>query len=274
MIFTWSRGRLGNQFFQYALAMEARQRGESVIMIGFDDLAKHFPQHLGLLLLISNRLASASRKVHRKMKRLAARGWIGSIDTRSDHPKIVRTTGKLPIFLVIDELAQINGLVQTKWVSDLVEPSLILEKKGINSPEFCFIHVRRTDYAGWPRPDIPAILPSAWFEEAIALVRKVHPTIRFKVFSDDPQSVFNEPVFRDHDHFHESEISDWLEMARGKAGILSPSSYAYWASLVSRELFSSSGPFIAPKYWGGWQVPEWYPPGLEDSDFTFLEVKQ
>lgn len=275
MILTWSRGRLGNQFFQYSLAHEAAEQGEIVVLIGFEELAASFPRLRGLRVPIPNQLQKFSRRVHRFAKRQVKSGWIGHVDTDSATQNITRERSRLPVFLVIDELGQIDGLTSAGWVYEIVEPALeqsLASTSKISSVPTCFVHVRRTDYAEWPRPDIPATLPNSWYAEAMEIVGALKPDTEFRVFTDDPDWVRSQSVFANCELMTGSAVEDWLAMTSCDAGILSPSSFAYWAAIIAHNKRNADGPFVAPDYWGAWRIKEWYPRGMIHAPFRFLPV--
>ena len=275
MIISWSRGRLGNQFFQYSLALESSRKREAVVLIGFEELKLWFPEHRGFIVAVPRTLQKLSRKLHRFAKRAGSASWIATVTTDGESATIIRSKGRLPVALVIDELAQINGLTSSKWVQELAELNprsldLPIQRNEVNS---CFIHVRRTDYATWPRPDIPAVLPLSWFQEAMNLIQQVRGDATFHIFTDDPEWVREQRLFDDCELSSDSPVEDWHSMTHFDSGILSPSSFAYWATKIALDAHGATGPFIAPKFWGAWRIREWYPPGLQSSPFSFLEVK-
>lgn len=276
MIISWSRGRLGNQFFQYSLAMEAARTNEKVLLIGYEDLKRGFSRNLGLIFPVKESWQKRSRKAHRLFKRLADRGLIGSINTSLPHGTICSVEGRFGVKLVVDELAQVQFTNRGRWVHNLVSERLKrfeASRSGIDH-ESCFIHVRRTDYATWPRPDIPALLPSQWFQDAVQQIKESKKEqVHFFVVTDDPQWVAEDHFLSQFPLFEGDAIESWLAMASSNSGILSPSSFAYWAAIVAQER-SEDGVFVAPLYWGAWRAHEWYPPGMEEAPFIFLEANR
>ena len=274
MIISWSRGRLGNQLFQYSLALESARRREKIILIGFEELKAWFPQHRGVIVRVPGNAQKTSRRIHRFAKRAGASSWIGKVSTDTDSRAIIRSRGQWPIALVTDELAQIDGLTSSKWVLELSQLNFDPTGPGPrkDTTNRCFIHIRRTDYATWPRPDIPAILPLAWFEEAMNLIQKTRGKTIFFIYTDDPTWVREQSLFRECEISEGSAIEDWHAMTRFDSGILSPSSFAYWATKIALDSHGAKGPFVAPKFWGAWRIDEWYPPGLRFAPFTFIEV--
>ena len=45
-------------------------------------------------------------------------------------------------------------------------------------------------------------------------------------------------------------------------GILSPSTFAWWAAFLCQRDFSNPA-YIAPRYWIGHRSAKWYPPGIQ-----------
>lgn len=125
--------------------------------------------------------------------------------------------------------------------------------------EKIFIHIRRGDYLSWPSPQAPAVLPDEWYFEAMSKMREKHSDPFFLFFSDDPDYVKEK-----FGHLPNTWISrndaktDLAMMAECQAGILSASSFAWWAAFFSRRN-NKNGVYIAPKYWAGHRNKEWHP---------------
>jgi len=247
-----------------------------VILVGYEELHRFFPRHRGIWVPVPAQFSAFSRKVHRLFKRMAKRGFLGRVDSFEQRKALMRSTGILPGSLVMDELGQVEGMVSSSWIAQLVKghrsfPALPERKPG--GLPLCFVHVRRTDYSTWPRPDIPAILPAAWFARAMDFITESIGPVDFVVVTDDREWVRQDSVLGPIDLFEGSELEDWALMASCDAGILSPSSFAYWAAKIATDLNRVTGPFVAPTYWGAWMAKEWYPTGMNSSFFSFLEVE-
>jgi hypothetical protein len=57
------------------------------------------------------------------------------------------------------------------------------------------------------------------------------------------------------------EINDFYLMTKCQCGILSASSFAWWAGLLSNRK-NPDGIFIGPKYWAGHKQGFWFPPKM------------
>ncbi len=132
-----------------------------------------------------------------------------------------------------------------------------------------FIHVRRGDYLHWPTLDNPAALSDSWYLKQIDQISKDRKQARFLFFTDDPTYVRNHILNKvpNGDIYHHSEAFDLAVMTLCAGGVLSPSSYAWWAAKLSSQL-GVNKLFIAPNFWIGHARAEWHPPGIKS---TFLK---
>jgi hypothetical protein len=71
---------------------------------------------------------------------------------------------------------------------------------------------------------------------------------------------------------NEYEI-DFALMTLCSHGIMSPSSFAWWASFLIKmnERVKSSSYFIAPKYWAGHRRKKWFPLNFY---FSWIEYRE
>lgn len=123
-----------------------------------------------------------------------------------------------------------------------------------------FVHVRRGDYTHWPSREAPAVMPLRWYMEQIECIRRINPKARFFIVSDDKPYV---------DEFFSGKadtvivkldvLGDFAVMIKcGGGGVLSASSYSWWASYFVRKN-NPSAYFVAPAYWAGFRRNAWYP---------------
>ena len=128
--------------------------------------------------------------------------------------------------------------------------SFLNEKKSPFDPPI-FIHIRRGDYVKWPSREKPAVLPASYYHKCIDLIRSKISNPFFIFMSDDPCYV--EDIFGDVKNSFISKFSlneDFAIMTQCRGGILSASSFSWWAAYFS-NLQHPHSHFLGPKYWAG-----------------------
>jgi hypothetical protein len=135
-----------------------------------------------------------------------------------------------------------------------------------------FIHIRRGDYLYWPSIDSPAALPLCWYQKNMNLFRKKLQNPLFVVFTDDFLYVKEHfSSVRDVVVSELNDVDDLKLMAKCQHGILSASSYAWWAAYIAKN-GNPSGMFIAPLYWAGHKKLRWFPPYMKSHWLQYVEV--
>jgi len=139
-----------------------------------------------------------------------------------------------------------------------------IDDLNLDYKKLYFIHIRRGDFIHWPSTDSPAVVPLAWFVDQINVIQQKIPDAKFLVFSNDKPYI--EEFFGDNPVcFLVSETEEieftMMSMCLG-GGILSPSTFAWWAAFLGQR-DSSYPSYIAPKYWIGHRSQKWYPPGIQ-----------
>ena len=111
----------------------------------------------------------------------------------------------------------------------------------------------------WPNIETPAVLGLEWYKDQIKLIEKKVTNSFFIVFTDD--------VYYARDHFEKNEnvlisnnneIDDFILMTMCEHGILSASSFAFWAALLIKQKNPDSI-LVAPQYWAGHRKQKWFP---------------
>jgi hypothetical protein len=275
------RGRLGNQLFQYA-AIRSRFREQSLSVIGFDDLLAVFDG------VEARQLLSSTRIPGRLVRRL--RPWI---DRALSHGRLLPTLGEnvngtslevqTTAGLLRGPAVSASGYFQSPSAFDVesiaslrVRPLLdeqaraLLDRVCTPARPRLFVHVRRGDYARWPSEAEPAILPDRWYHEAMDDLRARLPNPFFALVTDDVGYVGR--VFAhvpDVVVVHADFSTDFAVMCACDGGILSASSFSWWAAyLINRR--SPHAPLVAPEFWAGHRRGQWYPPAIAS---PFLEYR-
>jgi hypothetical protein len=137
-----------------------------------------------------------------------------------------------------------------------------------------FVHVRRGDYTDWPSRVAPAVLPLFWYRAQMERIRAANPNALFVVVSDDKPYVDELlGVEKDVVIYCNDMMSDFAVMTGCLGGgILSASSYSWWASYFVRQ-GNSNAFFIAPNYWAGHRGGSWYPSLIQTSWINYVQVE-
>jgi hypothetical protein len=151
-----------------------------------------------------------------------------------------------------------------------------LKKKNIfkKKSQLVFVNIRRGDYIFWPNKKFPAILNLSWYQRSMKYVKQKIKKPIFIIMSDD--KFYVKDVFKEGKNLiiseNEYEI-DFAIMTLCSHGIMSPSSFAWWASFLIKmnERVKSSSYFIAPKYWAGHRSKKWFPLNFY---FSWIEYRE
>lgn len=243
MIIAKSRGQLGNQIFQYGALKKISKRRELLFLVGFADFREAFSPQRRDAFVFSYRKKSIRvvQKFWTWLEKLVDLGVLGEI-VESQSGEIHVKTGVFGINLSRAGFFQNPDLMDFFSVESLADkksPRFIKpdSTKTETKPLVCFVHIRRGDYLTWPSAEKPAAIPITWFLQEMRKMHVNNPRITFKVFSDG-LSDFEITMLRQggFSFVIESLGGDFFSMSSADAGILSPSSFSWWAGhLASRN---------------------------------------
>ena len=137
---------------------------------------------------------------------------------------------------------------------------------------FVFLHVRRGDYLKWPTADAPAALPTSFFSRGLTELHRKLPGSEVLVFSDDHEFVGKSQFFKKFETPNLTPLETFLTMAQAQGGIMSPSSFSYWAAEVGMARGAASNQHIAPTFWVGWPTAQWWPRKIQNRNFVYMDV--
>ena len=283
MLLGFSDGRFGNQLFQLAALLTAQKDNELVFAFGFGDLpdfytsprlvkiegiwpwrkerAKTFPR-LGFLFrqLAANRVLSEVA-IDRREKSFKRR--------KAVFPRIALFTNR---YLQVGDLAQ-TGPIARLQANAYKE---IFGQKLENSDPFVFVHIRRGDYLTFPSESESASLPDAYYRGGLKVLLEKHPGVRVVLFTDDPDWAISHEFFSRFEVCTKTALESWVLMSTAIGGVLSASSYSYWAAKVAQYGLEAEnrGLFVAPKYWLGWRYESWTPRDIASETFTYIDVRE
>ena len=285
----FSSGLLGNQLFQLGAAQKIAEKNERLVLFGFGealeviDLASVNRKVVSFVRLrhgsairrfISRNIYKALRVIGLFLQRV---GIIGEIREQpqgpAEFPGLTKTSASIDthfrksiIETPLDFRLSENRAIQARgWLQGLG-----VRFSSENVASATFLHVRRTDYLTWPNSDFPAYLEAGWFDEALKVSERINPEFPVIVFSDDFDWVRLHWDESDRVLFCDSTFDKSFPiMSLCASGILSPSTYSWWAAKLNIE--KKPGPFIAPDYWAGHRAGRWVGYDFKKSPFlTFL----
>jgi Glycosyl transferase family 11 len=280
MIFFRESGRLGNQIFQYAALKTLCQSQEKLVLIGFEEFQEIFE---GVDAKIINSSSSQFEKLlYFHILELLPKNALFNKIHESNHsrkPDIIYRSGLLKGFTFVQtsyfqsellfSTAIVNSLNINQKLLSVAQSLLSSILKG-RTP--VFVHIRRGDYTYWPSREYPAILPAAYYQKCIQIIQTKITNAFFIFTSDDPFYV--KDIFGNMENSYiscGSSLEDFALMTQCRSGILSASSFSWWAAYFSKQQHPSSL-FLAPKYWAGHRSERWIPFSIESAFLDYIDV--
>ncbi len=284
MIIFFEAGRLGNQLFQYC-ALKKSHKG-SIFLIGMQSLKNMFT---GLEVAGGTKLGWLFERLIRRLgkdrlyflaKKLRVIGFVVEQETEKGLKVKMQKGFLYNVYYCETSFFQSENMID-KTVTEkiMLKPELLDQALNIFMNLHCekaatfFVHVRRGDYIYWPSRSAPAVLPFRWYQEQMNLIRSKYKTPFFIIITDDVPYV-NEMFSISDDIFvsNESEGIDFALMSFCQGGILSASSFSWWAAYFAHQV-NNKGYFIAPLYWAGHRNQVWVPKGIQTSWLRYVEVQ-
>ncbi|WP_161794833.1 alpha-1,2-fucosyltransferase [Desulfonatronum thioautotrophicum] len=284
MIIFFEHGRLGNQLFQYA-ALKKYAGKEKICLIGFDDLRDTFD---GLDAVFPLRNYSLLYKILQRFGRrffncvLPATRLFTTLEQEvlEDGISIRVKKGLInKIKYCVTGYFQSEKVFSDSFISNLhikltakISAGNILKAIPQKCSHIFFVHVRRTDYLKWPTQEYPAVLPADWYIRCIDKILAKYPQAYFVFCSDDVHYVQDVFGYLPNSYISSGDLAqDFAIMTMCHGGILSASSFAWWATYFAKSK-NPDGLFLAPLYWAGHRNGQWYPPHIKASFMEYVDV--
>jgi hypothetical protein len=282
MIIIRDGGRLGNQLFQYAAVKTLAQTGQNLLLLGFEELEATF-DHLDVK-IINTRSPTRDRLQYyglvKVARSLAQMRILATITDSQASAKVDHHRGLLPQIRYIDgSFFQGESFFdpQVLRALSLKEPlrnhaQRLLQELTQGSKTPVFVHVRRGDYIHWPDRQNPAVLSANYYHKCLEIVYAKIDQPLFIFTSDDYPYV--QDIFGKLDHVYISQgssLEDFALMANCPHGILSASSFSWWAAYFAHFNHPESI-YMAPKFWIGHRLKSWYPPLIKSSFLTYIDA--
>ena len=282
MILFKENGRFGNQIFQYCGLRTLVGPGETLCLIGFEDLQSVFD---GIDAEIINHHAKKYKRsfyyrMYSYAEKLAEKNLIPVL-TENEERDIIKSSASFNkvkiaknIFLqsesyfhseIVDQLS-----IKKKFIDDANE---LLNSITDPSHVPIFVHVRRGDYLKWPSSKFPAVLPKNYYINSIKEVEKKIERPFFIFTSDEPEYATKEFSEIEPKYISRQSLAiDFAIMTKCKGGILSPSSFSWWAAWFLKKQNKLKPLLIAPKFWIGHRLNQWYPNKIEASFLSYRSI--
>ena len=274
MIIFFENGRLGNQLFQF-FGLKQTFKGKKILLVGFDSLFSIIEADKQILrvpkLIRKKKLLVVFNKILIFLShlRIISKSWENTDDSR-----VIEFKRGLFSNIIYFSFGffQNNNISASNFniKQDLIKKrDSFYEQLNVENKEKVFLHIRRGDYLSWPNKNFPAVLGIDWYKMAIETIKEKIPNCYFVVFSDDIQ--YAEDFFRNDSSFYFSknnEIDDFLFMTSCDHGVLSASSFAYWAAFCVKQK-NNDAQLIAPKFWIGHRRNIWIPENFKSSWLSY-----
>ena len=270
MISVYLNGRLGNNLFQYVFCRIASIKQNCNFYI---------PKSEEESILFYTLCSQKTSRYLEMPTNSNPHYWTGEklfdIDYGFNDGNIVKCVGDINIEDVTDgdllvdfyqsdsHLIEYRDTILNDWFKfkkPIVDESKDLLKR-YNIDEYCYIHLRATDYKSIPQ----YFLPITYYLKSINYIRESYPNIKFLVVTDDLDE--GKKMFPEFDVISNSTEIDFYLISQSKYKIISNSSFSWWASWLSQN----SKITIAPNNWFNYNNGNTFSPsGIKTSFFTYI----
>jgi hypothetical protein len=272
-----TRGRLGNQIFQYCGA-KALLPDERLLLMDFAAFDEVFEGADALVLGPTQPLVTKAVALLLRLRALRL-FRMGSIENdRTSFLPVVATRSRIMLSTatyqayapeVIDAARRLRFRAP---VSARVDA--FLARTGLTGRPLVFVHIRRGDYLTWPTATEPAAIGIGWYEERLDDLRQRVPDADVVVLTDDVPAVRAALGETSSLHFSDLDAAgDLALMARCVGGVLSASSLSWWGAHLAQLRLDGAGVFVAPRFWLSRRAREWFPPRIESEWLEFSDVQ-
>lgn len=272
-------GRSGNQLFQFAAIEKILKPNERAVYINFRHLTDLLPGlgDYGTFFELPTGWKRHTPLIEEILKIFARFRLIGGVYEESGGGTLVRKNGLLPVTMFWggwcqnDQLLDVSAIAEVQVREAIPSLSSLRLEEGWNNGNVCFVHIRRGDYLTFPSETNSAALPAEWVFARMQDFRAEYPGLKFFVLSDD--FIHATKIFS---HVDDVSVIDcgareaFQLMSECTHGILSPSSFSWWAAKLSH--LRRGGSFVAPYLWAGWNSGGWIPNEFVKSDFLRYET--
>lgn len=264
MIIARSMGSLGNQIFQVAACVSHLRSREKFVGFGFEQFSDAFSAPDGYTIrfisLLSRRVTKMTFSFLESCAQARLVGEI-SYSATTDARRVIRKRGVLPFAVLNAPYPNHEKYFNSDAVQRFVFGKDLANVRGYSAPAAsdvprCFVHVRRGDFLFWPSEEKPAAVPESWFVQEMRAMQTRLGQCEFILVSDDLENCGQLSDFPGKvTVFRGNYAEAFREMLSCDAGILSPSSFSWWAAWALSQ--KKSGFFVAPNFWNNWMEGKW-----------------
>lgn len=276
MVVFFESGRLGNQLLQYAV-LRSRFPGRRLVFVGLASLQQAVACRDSSFVPADGAWRPIAGLLRRVLGGLATLRLISEAREVRDGGvcRLEQRRGLLGGLLLVRPAYFQHACFEPDIPPELdLAPDVVasarryLAEVAGDSPgrTLVFVHLRRGDYLRFPDPAAPAVLDDAWVLQSLRALRSLVPAPRWLVCSDDLAHARRLLAGEDAVFCDRGELGDLAAMSLCVGGVLSPSSYSWWAAFLARRRLAAvgcAGIFLAPRHWVGHRRGQWYPAGFE-----------
>jgi hypothetical protein len=263
-------GRIGNQLFQYAFALNLARKTRQQFYIdqknftfdgrryfdlpSFNKFRNRINQELGhrinkMAINIEDQwLAPAGNLSQFKLQNAFFQGFFQSENYFQDKKELIRHEFRLKDVVRIDARKHL----------------------GIPGEKYIAMHLRRTDYVEFGDETLGGknlVLPISYYLNALASIANLNQ-FKIVVVSDEIETVKRELNIENALYTSDSEmIIDFQVIQQADIAIIANSSFSWWAAYLGND-----NKVIAPEYWLGFKIKNEIPKSIIPSYWTQISI--
>lgn len=266
-------GRLGNQMFQYAFALNTAKKLKTLFIFNpvyTNELTVYFKLDKGTCFLYSNfgiKLNRILLQKKEKYKVINQNGWQSNVRIENN----VHYKGFFQSELFFEQnkkkLRRIFSIKQY-WIDKFINKYGDIYSKN----KVLVIHIRRTDYQDFGSDELGGknlCLPMTYYLNCLNKLGRIDAYTVICI-SDDIEFAKEHLKCKNNILFESNEaIIDFQLMLNADALIIANSTFAWWAAYLNDK---PNKIVYSPKYWLGFKKDVEYPSGITVSEFSPMEV--
>lgn len=273
MIIFFTKGRLGNEIFQHSFANNISNPNE-LILTNNCNYFQLFDNNPSKYLILSENqliLVKAFLKIFLALKFITRITPICKII----NGKSTETSSLNVSKGFFHNIKYVEGFYQSEYflgVLPKIKLNIVNEandflKKLESDFIKIFVHIREGDYNSFKIFNKSVKLEDNYFFEGIKFFEEKYNNVLFLFISDDINKTKNRFNCVKNSVFVSKSINfDFTLMTLCDGGVISNSTFSWWgAYLIDNPL-----DVIAPKYWLGRNIKQWYPIDINTKKFQFI----
>jgi hypothetical protein len=267
MIGVTLKGRLGNQLFQYALAIALAKKYRTFYIIDNDAKHDQVKAYFKTNLLLNTRF---TRNWYKQLiqPKFPVIHQTGNEQVANILPLIGNNRHYKGFFQSEQYFLNIRGEIRQVFrIKGLWQNEFERKYGGLLQERLLVIHYRLGDYLTWNPQSFGGgdmSLPEAYYKAALGQVKNMED-YTVVVVTDDMQNAANKLDFLPRKQIiSDSEMMDFQLLMHADKLIISNSSFAWWAAYLNVK----SADVFAPAFWLGFKMGAEMPYGIMPSKFT------